>query len=309
MDNQHKRMLGFCAGIIAGISYGTNPLFAIPLQESGIPTMVMLLFRYGISALLMAVWMLARRESFRVAGKELGILLLLGLLFAASSLALFASYHYIASGLATTLVYLYPVFVALIMVLLKVHPSWQTWLSIGATFIGILLLSEPADGARVSLPGILLAVASALSYAFYIVLVNRSRRIKGVSEHALTFYALLTGTVLFCVIRLRQGGNFLEGVDSGTDWLNLLGLALVPTMMAMLSLAISTRYIGPTKTSILGVFEPLTAILIGTILFGEPLTTQMVTGIAICITAVTFMVVKPQVGRRHPGGFPAGTPA
>lgn len=293
LDPSRRRAIGLAAGFIAGVSYGTNPLFAKPLLESGVPVLVMLFFRYGISAVILAGWMLLKREPFKVNGKELRLLAVLGTLFAGSSLFLFTSYEFIPSGLATTLVYLYPVFVALIMVFLRFYPSWQTWLSIIATFGGILLLSTPSAGSSIRIPGIVLAVLSALSYAFYLVIVNRSKRIRNVSEHTLTLYALMTGTVLFAVIRAFQGGGLVEGVDSAADWGNLVGLAIVPTMISMLTLAVSSRYIGPTKTSILGVFEPLTAILIGTLLFGEPLTLKMGVGIAICVGAVVFMILRP----------------
>ena len=278
---------------MAGVSYGTNPLFAKPLLDSGVPVLVMLLFRYGFSAAILAGWMLLKKEPFKVRGRELGLLVVLGLLFSCSSLFLFFSYEFIPSGLATTLVYLYPVFVALIMVFLRFYPSWQTWLSIIATFGGILLLSSPSSGAEIKIPGIILATASALSYAFYLVIVNRSKRIRNVSEHTLTLYALLTGTALFVSLRALQGGSFVEGIDTVADWGNLIGLAIVPTMISMLTLALSSRYIGPTKTSILGVFEPLTAILIGTLLFGEPLTLKMAIGIAVCVGAVVFMILRP----------------
>ena len=293
IEAKKRRLAGYLAGFIAGVSYGTNPLFAKPLLESGVPVLVMLFFRYGISASILAVWMLAKRERFRVKGNEIALLALLGILFACSSLFLFFSYEFIPSGLATTLVYLYPVFVALIMVFLRFYPSWQTWLSIIATFEGILLLSSPSPGATVRIPGLILAMASALSYAFYLVIVNRSKRIKHVSEHTLTLYALLTGAVLFAVIRAFQGGSITEGINSASDWGNLIGLAIVPTMISLLTLAVSSRYIGPTKTSILGVFEPLTAIMIGTLLFGEPLTVKMGIGVAVCIGAVVFMILRP----------------
>lgn len=290
-----RRLIGLVCGIVAGISYGTNPLFAKPLMDSGVPVLVMLFFRYGISAFLLAAWMLVKKEKFRVRGRELGLLALLGVLFACSSIFLFASYTYIPSGLATTLVYLYPVFVALLMVFLRFYPSWQTWLSIAATFGGILLLSSPSPGAVIRVPGVILAILSALSYAFYLVIINRSGRIKHVSEHTLTLYALLAGMLLFAILRAFQGGHFAEGIDTPADWANLLGLALVPTMISMLTLAISTRFIGPTKTSVLGVFEPLTAILVGTLLFGEPLTWKMAVGIVVCVGAVVFMILKPGV--------------
>ena len=288
-----RRLIGYVAGILAGVSYGTNPLFGKALMDSGVPVMVLLYFRYGIAAVILAFWMLLRKESFRAERRGIGLLVLLGLLFAGSSITLFCSYDYIPSGLATTLVYLYPVFVALIMVFLRFYPSWQTWLSILATFGGIILLSAPSDSAQIRIPGVLLAVGAALCYSFYLVIVNRSKRIRNVSEHTLTLYSLLTGTLLFAVIRAFQGGSMLEGVDSAADWGNLIGLALVPTMVSMLTLAMSTRYIGPTKTAVLGVFEPLTAILIGTFLFGEPLTGKMAAGIAICVAAVVFMILKP----------------
>ena len=285
--------MGYIAGITAGVSYGMNPLFGKALMESGVPVMVMLFFRYGFAAIFTAVLMLIRKESFKVGKREISLLILLGLLFAGSSITLFTSYAYIPSGLATTLVYLYPVFVALIMVFLRIYPSWQTWLSILATFAGILLLSAPSDNAEIRLAGILLAIGAALCYSFYLVIVNRSKRIKKVSEQTLTLYSLITGAVLFAVILAFQGEYILEGLDTPADWGILMGLAIVPTMIATLTLAISSRYIGPTKTAILGVFEPLTAILIGTLFFSEPLTFKMALGIAICVAAVVFMILKP----------------
>lgn len=288
-----KRLVGYAAGIAAGISYGMNPLFGKPLLESGVPVMVMLLFRYLFSAIILGIWMLLKRDSFRVPGRALWLLCVLGLLFAGSSITLFCSYQFIPSGLATTLVYLYPVFVALIMVTLRLYPSWQTWVSILASFAGIALLSIPSGGVTLKTAGLALATGSALCYSFYLVIINRSKGIRKLSAHTLTFYALLTGVLLFSAIILEQGGNFTEGISSGADWGCLLGLAIFPTMISMLTLAVSTRYIGPTKTSVLGVFEPLTAILIGVLVFGEPFTLQIAAGVLICIAAVIFMILKP----------------
>ena len=293
MYNDKRRILGYIAGILAGISYGTNPLFGKALMESGVPVMVMLFFRYAFAALFLAALMLFKKESFKAKRNNLGLLILLGLFFAGSSITLFCSYEFIPSGLATTLIYLYPVIVALMMVFLRIYPGWQTWTAIAVTFVGIVLLSTPSGDVPIRPVGVLLAVGSALCYSFYLVIINRSKRIRNVSEHTLTFYSLVTGAVLFAVIRTVQGGGMLTGIDTLSDWGNLIGLAIIPTMVSMLTIAISSRYIGPTKTAVLGVFEPLTAILIGTILFGEALTTKMAAGIALCVAAVIFMIVKP----------------
>lgn len=293
-----RRLLGYLAGILAGVSYGTNPLFGKALMESGVPIMVMLFFRYAFAAVFLAVMMAFGSGSFGVKRREIGLLVLLGVFFAGSSLTLFFSYEFIPSGLATTLVYLYPVIVAVIMVFLRIYPGWQTWLSILATVVGVILLSTPSGNAQIRIPGVLLAVGSALCYSLYLIIVNRSKRIRNVSGHTITFYSLVTGTVLFACIRTIQGGGMLEGIDSLSDWGNLIGLAIMPTMVSMLTIAISTRYIGPTKTAVLGVFEPLTAILIGTLVYGEALTGKMVVGIVICVAAVVFMILKPGSSRK-----------
>ena len=293
INRDKKRLLGYIAGILAGVSYGTNPLFGKVLMESGVPIMAMLFFRYAFAAVILAVLMMFRKESFLVKRREVGLLILLGIFFAGSSITLFCSYEFIPSGLATTLIYLHPVIVALIMVFLRIYPSWQTWLAISATFGGILLLSSPSGDVQIRVPGVLLAIGSALCYSFYLVIVNRSKRIRNVSEHTITLYSLVTGAILFATIRHARGGSMLEGIDTLGDWGNLIGLAIIPTMVSMLTIAISSRYIGPTKTAVLGVFEPLTAILIGTLMFGETLTAKMATGIVVCVAAVVFMIVKP----------------
>ncbi|MGM9753776.1 MAG: DMT family transporter [Candidatus Cryptobacteroides sp.] len=297
----NRKIIGYAAGIAAGASYGLNPLFAKPLLEGGMPVTVMLFFRYLLSVLLILLIMALRKENLKISRNELPQLAVLGVLFACSSIFLFASYLYIPSGLATTLVYLYPVFVALIMALMKFYPSWQTWLSILATFGGICLLSGSSAGAEIRFLGIVLAIISALSYSAYLVIVNRSKRLRNIAEDKLTLYVLIFGTLLFTCLRagecLREDCAFVVGLHSPADFARLLGLALFPTLISLLALAVSTRSIGPTKTSVLGVFEPITAILVGTIVFSEPFSPRMAAGIAICIASVIFMILKP--GRRN----------
>ena len=291
MRFNRRKLIGFAAGIVAGVSYGMNPLFAKPLLEGGVPVLTMLFFRYFLSVVMMGIWMFLRRESFGVSAKEFSLLAVLGLLFSCSSLFLFESYRFIPSGLATTIVYLYPVFVALMMAALGNTPDWHVWVSIAATFAGVILLCKPSGGVTLHWAGLALAALSALSYAAYLVIVNRSRRIRHISEHALTFYALLIGSVLFFALQLVRGGLPLAAVRTPAVAANLLGLAIFPTMISLLALAVSTRHIGPTRTSVLGVFEPVTAILIGTVLFAEPMTPGMTAGIVLCLAAILFMVV------------------
>jgi drug/metabolite transporter (DMT)-like permease len=107
----------------------------------------------------------------------------------------------------------------------------------------------------------------------------------------LTFYALSVGAVIFLGKILFSDGGITTGIEGGMAWMNLIGLALLPTIVSTATLAVATRNIGATKASVLGVFEPITAILVGTLVFGEALTTNVVIGILLSIAAIVFMIV------------------
>ena len=283
-------IIGYPAGIITGITYGLNPLFAVPLMNNGASIESILFFRYTFAVVLLAAFLILTRQSFRITARQAGVLLALGLLYTSSSIFLFEAYNYIASGLATTLIFLYPVLVAIIMVFLRVVPSWPVWLSIAATFGGVIIMTQGSGDESISLIGVALSLSSALVYALFIVIINRSKAIAQITNTVLTFYSLMVGAIVFWGKIYFSDTAITAGITTTVDWLNLVGLALLPTIVSTATLAIATRNIGATKASVLGVFEPITAILIGTLMFNEPLTTNILLGIGIAIVAVTFMI-------------------
>ena len=285
-------MIGYPAGIITGITYGLNPLFGMPLMSKGVSVDSILFFRYGIAVLILGVILLFDRQSFKISWRQAGVLLVLGLLYTSSSICLFEAYKYIPSGLATTLIFLYPVLVALIMVFLRVVPSWQVWLAIVATFVGVIIMTQGDSSQEINPIGVLLSLGSALVYALFIVIINRSKTISSISNSLLTFYALMVGAVVFLTRISLSGREVMAGIDTSLDWLNIVGLAILPTIVSTATLAVATRRIGATKASVLGVFEPITAILVGTLVFGEALTNNIIIGILIAIVAVTFMIIS-----------------
>lgn len=283
-------IIGYPAGIITGITYGLNPLFAVPLMRNGASIESILFFRYGFAVVILGLFLMFTKHSFKITAKQAGVLLALGLLYTSSSLLLFGSYNYIASGLATTLIFLYPVLVALIMVFLRVVPSWPVWLSIFATFGGVIIMTQNGVSQSINPIGVIMSIASAFAYALFIVIINRSKAISSISNSLLTFYALSVGAIVFIIKILISNENITTGIEDYADWANLIGLAILPTIVSTATLAVATRNIGATKASVLGVFEPITAILVGTLVFGEALTANIIIGITIATAAVTFMI-------------------
>lgn len=298
---KQNKVWGYAAGIITGVTYGMNPLFAMPVLREGVSVDTVLFVRYAVAVIVLGIMILTTKKSFSVSRRQLGWLALLGVLFCGSSLGLFLAYNYIPSGIATTIIFLYPALVALIMVFLKVYPSWQTWVSIGVTFIAILFLCNYDSSQPIRWEGLILAFLSALAYAFFIVLINRKKCLRELPNDVLTFYALAVGSIVFGTIALvgshtgeiSMAQDFAKINSHAALWINLILLAVIPTVISTATLAASTKIIGAAKASVMGVFEPLTAILTGTLVFGEKMTWNIAIGIALSIFAIVFMIVSP----------------
>ncbi len=279
---------GYILGTIAAATYGMNPLFALPLYKAGMDPNSVLFFRYLFAIPILGVMIKARGRSFKVHRREVLPLVVMGLLVAVSSLTLFESYNYMEAGIASTILFVYPIMVAVIMaIFFKEKLTVQTVACIALALAGIALLYRGGDGATLSLAGIAFVMVSALSYAIYIVGVNQSS-LKNVATVQLTFYVLVFGFSLFLV---RSGfGTSLTFPDKWYLWGNLVALAALPTAVSFLCTTQAVQYIGSTPTAILGALEPVTAVFFGVTIFGESLTVRLVIGILMIILAVTLIV-------------------
>lgn len=279
---------GYILGSIAAASYGMNPLFALPLYKAGMDPDSVLFFRYLFAIPLLGIMIKARGRTFKIQRKETFPLIIMGLLVALSSLTLFLSYNYMAAGIASTLLFIYPIMVALIMAMVfKEKLALQTIVCMLLALGGIGLLYKSEDGSTLSLIGTLLVFASSLSYAIYIVGINQTS-LKNVATLKVTFYVLLFGLSLF-VARLLYSG-VLNTPDQWYLWGNLLALAVFPTAISFLCTTGAIQYIGSTPTAILGALEPVTAIFFGIAVFGESLTVRESIGLVMIIVAVTLVI-------------------
>lgn len=279
---------GYLLGAVAAATYGMNPLFALPLYKAGMDPDSVLFFRYLFAIPILGVMLKARGRDFRLRRREILPLIVLGLLVAFSSLFLFLSYNYMDAGIASTLLFVYPILVALIMAVgFHERITLQTAGCILLALCGIGLLYKTGNGATLSLTGSLFVMGSALSYAAYIVGVNRPR-LQEVATLKVTFYVLLFGLSLF-LVRLKFGTEATLP-ERWYLWGNLLALALFPTAISFLCTTAAIQYIGATPTAILGALEPVTAVIFGVTIFGEQLTPRIVCGMLLIIIAVSLIV-------------------
>lgn len=284
-----KTVCGSLCGILSAVTYGMNPLFALPLYQRGLSTSSVLFYRFLFTILLLGCFMLIRRESFRLESRQILPLGIAGVLLAFSCLFLFLSFRHLEAGIAATILFIYPVMVCLIMFFcFHVRQSGATLLGMGAAIAGIAMLSLGDSTGEIHLTGLIFSLLSALSYAVYMVLLKVTS-IQKLPATTLTFYALCFGLPLF-LIALR-GGVELEKLPDLFSFCCALGLALCPSLLSFLLMAVAIRSIGPAKTAILGALEPVTALIIGISLFGETLSTRQFFGILVILGSVTLVVI------------------
>lgn len=284
----NNKTKGFILGAIAAASYGMNPLFTLPLYSAGMSVDTVLFYRYSLAVIVLGIMMKFQKQSFAIKRVDVLSLCIMGLLFAFSSLFLFMSYNYMDAGIASTILFVYPVLVAIIMaVVFKEKVSPITMFSIALAFVGISMLCKSPGGQTLSLVGITFVFLSSLSYAIYIVGVNRSS-LKDMPIAKLTFYVLLFGLSVY-VVRL-QFCTELQVIPTPMLWINAVSLAVFPTVISLVTMTKAIHYIGSTPTAILGALEPVTALFFGVLVFGEQLTPRIILGILMVITAVTLII-------------------
>ncbi len=298
------KLTGYFFGAAAAISYGMNPLFALPLYHDGLDADSVLFFRYFIGVLILATMLFWRQPKhvgqtgeygsrltvFALGRRNLFPLIFYGVMMALSSLCLFVSYNFMDAGIASTLLFVYPIMVAVIMtVFFREKLKWQTVASIVTALTGILLLYRQGNGATLNVFGTLMVFGSALTYAIYLVGINR-HGLNELPTLKVTFYVLLFGLAVF-VARIGLRGEFhVPSAERWYLWFNLIALGLIPTVLSLSCTTIAIQHIGSTPTAILGALEPATAVFFGITVFGEQLTCREAIGLILIILAVTVIV-------------------
>ncbi len=292
ISSEKKRRIGLSYGAFAAASYGTNPLFALPLYTAGIGVNSVLFYRYAIALILYGLWLkFVKKINFKISLPEGFVLLILGLFFSLSSYTLFDAFKYIEAGIACTILFIYPVLVAIIMAIFFNEKITKTVIaSISLISVGITLLYHGKEGATLNLHGVLIVLLSALLYSLYIVGVKNIKLIRHMNSAKMTFYVMLFGLIVY--ITNLNFCTQLQPLTSPHLWLYALGLALFPTIISIETINIAIKLIGSTTTAILGSLEPLTALFFGVVIFHEQLTVRIMIGIVAILCGVILIIKR-----------------
>lgn len=289
-----QKWKGAIYGVVGAICYGTNPLGALYLYQENVPTISVLLYRFGFAACMLFALLLVSKKSLKVTFKELRILAILGVLFGISAYTLYASFKYMDAGIASTLLFIYPILTAILMAaFFKERITRFVVLSIALAMAGIALLYNGSGEVSVSLFGSLLVFVSALAYSIYIVVVNAANIKFGAVK--LTFFVLVFCELFFVAASFLAGETPILPPSTNALLWGLM-LALVPTVLSLVLTAKAIRNVGSTPASVMGALEPLTAVLIGIFVFGEYFSIRYAFAIVCILSAVVVIVANKKKG-------------
>ena len=284
---------GLVTGILSSSTFGLIPLFTLPLMAQGMTFDSILFYRFLPAGVAIGILLPIRGESFVIRKSELPTLCYLNLFYVMSALFLFWGYNYLPSGVATTIHFMYPVFVTLIMSIIyheRLSAIIITAIILAISGVASLSISDTEQG--IDLTGIGIVLISAISYALYIVRVNKSK-VRNMNGTKLTFYVLMIGSLIFLLNAQLKGG--VQSIPDGKAFMNILMLAILPTVVSNLALVYAIKNIGSTLTAILGAMEPLTALSIGILVFAEPLTPTIALGFILIISAVSLIILAQPI--------------
>ena len=268
---------GIILAAISSLTFGFVPFFSVTLMDAGFSPFEVLAYRWGVATLVLLAVGLLMRKSFRVPKGAWLPLLTVSFFCALTAISLLIAYENIASGVASTIHFMYPLFVAAVMMTVFHEP--RSWVKIGAIILSLVGAGFLAGGDIRLEDGNVTAV-------------------QNMPTLPLTVYVMGFGAVCFTLIGMLSGGVRWVPLTDGFLWANILGIALLGTAVSNITLIAAIKRIGPTLSAILGALEPLTAVVIGVLALSEAFTLRTAAGIILIIIAVTAVVLSEG---RHKG--------
>ena len=291
---------GLFYAAISSASFGFSPLFSLGLIAVGLTNFDVLSYRWLTAAIVLVIYAACKKKSLRLNSfDEVWKVVLLSILRSVTSITLLIGYANIASGVASTINFMYPVIVALCMMLIfREDRAWVNVIAIIISILGVYLMASGdgliVEGGNTTL-GLTCSIISAVSFAAYYIVMKKTKADK-IEVVKFTKLVMVLSAIYFIASALLIDGHITIVTDS-KSWMYIVGLGLWSTMISNFTGVKAIRRIGPTLTSILGALQPLTAVVLGVIFLNEHLGFSTISGILLILLAVIMIVLHQR--KRH----------
>lgn len=289
-----EKFKGIIAVVLSAFFFGFAPILVKMTFESGSSPMAMVVLRFVLVLPFYGVILAWKRVPMAVTKNEIFKIAILSIFgTAATALLLYMSYSYIAVGLTTTLHFIYPLLVTVAEVIFfKMHFRWTHGLALALALGGIVFLCDPGS---MNFTGVALALASGVTYTFYIMFLAKAR-LSHLGTMKLAFYSTVFNAISLLLFTVLTG-NMIVRLDA-MGW----GLTLIASLMSSLAAMTLFQYgvteTGPSTAAILSTAEPLTSVVFGILLLNENSDWMKWTGCFLIVLGVVVLVLGPSLQKK-----------
>lgn len=282
------KIKGIVYVVISALLFGVTPIISSYTYSMGNNSLSLTFYRNLFVLPILFLLILRSRESIKLEKEQLVKLLPVGVIGVAfTTLILYSSYNYIGVGVATTIHFMYPVFVALVCrIIYKEKLGIIKVLILVLASIGVIFFLEGDLSGQIS--GMAMSLISAVTYAYYIVSIEKCG-FNNINQYKLTFYLSL-----YSVITMLVYNCFKKEIIwnlSLNVYLLIFIVSIATSFFGVILLQLGIKSLGASTASILCMFEPISSVLFGIILLNEKITVNKMIGNILIIFAVVILIL------------------
>ena len=288
----NSKVKGIGATLLSAIYFGFVPLLMKTVYAGGGNSFTAAFLRFAFSIPVLFVVLKIKGVDLRITREELKhFFIITAFGYAGTTLLVFTAYNYIPTGMTTTIHFLYPTFtVAGLMLFYREKIKASKIFCVILCLIGIIMFYNGGEG-HASLIGILLALCSSMTYAFYTIFLGKSEVLRDIEPMKRLFYMHIIGAMIMLAIGLISGN--LNFHMTPLSWGVMALTANLTAFVGALLYQIGVKYIGAESTAMLSTFEPITSVIVGILVYGEPMTLRIFIGCAAIIVS-TLIIARTE---------------
>ena len=301
MKAKKQGLIGAAFVIIAGILWGLTGIFVRFFTALELSSIQISIFKLGFATVLLLLYCLIfNRDALKINIKDIWVFLCTGVIsLDFFTYCYFSTIQQTTMSVAAVLLYLSPVVVMLLSAI--IFKEKITWKKIAACFLAVLgcLLVSGILGSEIAVPGkaILTGILSAIGYGLYSIFGEIALR-KGYKPLTITTYTFVIATA--GILFFLEPQEIAAAAAKTQTW-KFIGMALVisivVSLLPYLFYTNGLSKVTPSKAAIMASIEPITATIVGALVFGETPDIYGIIGIICVILAIVLLNAKKIFGK------------
>jgi drug/metabolite transporter (DMT)-like permease len=297
MKSLRGRKTGVLSSLASALFLGLAPVFGKAAIDFGFSPLLVVAIRTSLAALLLfLIVAVFRRHYLYIFPAGLLGCLLAGALNGAGSILYYQSLSHLTASVGQLIYSIYPLFVALWLLLDNQPPSRLTMLRMGMAVVAVVLLMIQ-DFSSPDLAGVLLMLGASALYALHIPI--NQRVLYEIPSPTVTLYTLFAMSIVVVPAYLLFDRSLPQ---PNANYGPLVGLTLV-TFFSRLTLFLGVKHLGGLQAALLGLAELFVTILASFLFLGEQLTALQWLGAIILGLSLLLFGYEKNVPAKRSGGW------